>query len=82
MDRIGFRGGKTPRLLYATRQIVTNSTVTRAMHRHEDCTELLYVYQGAGQAVTGMSPMHYMIRCRQNIHRLQRHANCRNRRLY
>lgn len=49
MDRIGFRRGKTPRLLYATRQIVTNSTVTRAMHRHEDCTELLYVYQGSGQ---------------------------------
>lgn len=49
MDKIGFQQGKTPRLLYATRQVVTHSTVTRAMHRHEDCTELLYVYQGSGQ---------------------------------
>lgn len=49
MVRIGLQGGKTPRLLYATRQVVSSSTVTRAIHRHEDCTELLYVYQGSGQ---------------------------------
>lgn len=47
MDQLRFEDGQTPRLLYATRQVVNTSTVTRALHRHEDCTELLYVYQGA-----------------------------------
>lgn len=51
LKRIGLENGQAPRLLYATRQIVATTAVTRAIHRHDDCTELLFVYQGAGQYV-------------------------------
>lgn len=48
-----FVSGQTPSLLYATKQIVAASAVTRAVHRHARFTEMLYVYQGAGQYVAG-----------------------------
>lgn len=48
-----FASGQTPSLLYATKQIVAASAVTRAVHRHARFTEMLYVYQGAGQYVAG-----------------------------
>lgn len=48
-----FVSGQTPSLLYATKQIVAASAVTRAVHRHAGFTEMLYVYQGAGQYVAG-----------------------------
>lgn len=48
-----FVSGQTPSLLYATKQIVAASAVTRAVHRHTRFTEMLYVYQGAGQYVAG-----------------------------
>lgn len=52
-EEIRFVSGQTPSLLYATKQIVAASTVTRAIHRHERFTEMLYVYQGAGQYIAG-----------------------------
>lgn len=48
-----FVSGQTPSLLYATKQIVAASAVTRAVHRHARFTEMLYVYQGAGQYIAG-----------------------------
>lgn len=48
-----FVSGQTPSLLYATKQIVAASAVTRAVHRHARFTEMLYVYQGTGQYVAG-----------------------------
>lgn len=48
-----FVSGQTPSLLYATKQIVAASAVTRAVHRHARFTGMLYVYQGAGQYVAG-----------------------------
>ena len=48
-----FVSGQTPSLLYATKQIVAASAVTRAVHRHARFTEMLYVYQGAGQYAAG-----------------------------
>lgn len=48
-----FVSGQIPSLLYATKQIVAASAVTRAVHRHARFTEMLYVYQGAGQYVAG-----------------------------
>lgn len=48
-----FVSGQTPSLLYATKQIVAASAITRAVHRHARFTEMLYVYQGAGQYVAG-----------------------------
>ena len=51
-EEIRFVSGQTPSLLYATKQIVAASTVTRAIHRHERFTEMLYVYQGADAAFT------------------------------
>lgn len=50
-ERIRFYNGQIPRLLYATQQTIAMSAVTRAIHRHKDCTEILFVYQGAGQYV-------------------------------
>ena len=52
-EEIRFVSGQTPSLLYATKQFVAASTVTRAIHRHERFTEMLYVYQGAGQYIAG-----------------------------
>ena len=52
-DPLRYASGHTPQLLYATRQTVAPSTVTRAVHRHERFTEMLYVYQGAGQYIAG-----------------------------
>ena len=52
-EPLRYASGQTPELLYATRQTVASSTVTRAVHRHERFTEMLYVYQGAGQYIAG-----------------------------
>ena len=52
-EPLRYVSGQTPELLYATRQTVASSTVTRAVHRHERFTEMLYVYQGAGQYIAG-----------------------------
>ena len=52
-EPLRYASGQTPELLYATRQTVASSTVTRAVHRHERFTEMLYVYQGAGQYFAG-----------------------------
>ena len=52
-EPLRYASGETPELLYATRQTVASSTVTRAVHRHERFTEMLYVYQGAGQYIAG-----------------------------
>ena len=52
-EPLRYASGQTPELLYATRQTVASSTVTRAVHRHERLTEMLYVYQGAGQYIAG-----------------------------
>ena len=52
-EEVRFVSGQMPSLLYATRQIVAASTITRAIHRHERFTEMLYVYQGAGQYIAG-----------------------------
>jgi len=52
-EEVRFVSGQMPSLLYATKQIVAASTVTRAIHRHERFTEMLYVYQGAGQYIAG-----------------------------
>ena len=46
-----FENGRPPQLVYATKQVITSSNITRAIHRHEDFTELLLVYQGTGQYV-------------------------------
>ena len=45
--------GQVPSLLYATKQTVASTTVTRAVHRHKRFTEMLYVYQGMGQYIAG-----------------------------
>ena len=52
-EEVRFVSGQMPSLLYATKQIVAASTITRAIHRHERFTEMLYVYQGAGQYIAG-----------------------------
>ena len=52
-EEIRFVSGQMPSLLYATKQIVAASAITRAIHRHERFTEMLYVYQGAGQYIAG-----------------------------
>ncbi|RHT87297.1 AraC family transcriptional regulator [Butyricicoccus sp. AM27-36] len=52
-EGVRFVSGQMPSLLYATKQIVAASTITRAIHRHERFTEMLYVYQGAGQYIAG-----------------------------
>ena len=52
-EPLRYASGQTPELLYATRQTVASSTVTRAVHRYERFTEMLYVYQGAGQYIAG-----------------------------
>lgn len=52
-EPLRYASGQTPELLYATRQTVASSTVTRAVHRHERFTEMLYVYQGAGKYIAG-----------------------------
>lgn len=52
-EPLRYASGQTPELLYATRQTVASPTVTRAVHRHERFTEMLYVYQGAGQYIAG-----------------------------
>ena len=52
-EPLRYASGQTLELLYATRQTVASSTVTRAVHRHERFTEMLYVYQGAGQYIAG-----------------------------
>lgn len=52
-EPLRYASGQTPELLYATRQTVASSTVTRAVHRHERFTEMLYVYQCAGQYIAG-----------------------------
>ena len=52
-EPLRYASGQTPELLYATRQTVASSTITRAVHRHERFTEMLYVYQGAGQYIAG-----------------------------
>ena len=52
-EEVRFVSGRMPSLLYATKQIVAASTITRAIHRHERFTEMLYVYQGAGQYIAG-----------------------------
>ena len=52
-EEVRFVSGQMPSLLYATKQIVAASTITRAFHRLERFTEMLYVYQGAGQYVAG-----------------------------
>lgn len=52
-EPLRYASGQTPELLYATRQTVASSTVTRAVHRHERFTEMLYVYQSAGQYIAG-----------------------------
>ncbi len=42
--------GCTPQLLYATKQVTQNQKmIRRSIHKHDNCTELLYVYQGLGE---------------------------------
>ncbi len=56
-EEIRFVSGQMPSLLYATKQIVAASAITRAIHRHERFTEMLYVYQGpdsTSQAATAI----------------------------
>lgn len=48
MSEYSFRSLAPPRLLYATRQAIVDPKVQRPIHRHEDVSELLFVYQGEG----------------------------------
>ena len=43
-----FLHGLRPMLLYATRQAVADPKIQRPIHRHDDITELLFVYRGEG----------------------------------
>lgn len=49
-DRVppSFAHGSRPTLLYATRQAIADPKLQRPIHRHEDITELLFVYSGEG----------------------------------
>ena len=50
-EEVRFVSGQMPSLLYATKQIVAASTITRAIHRHERFTEMLRHLSGCGSVV-------------------------------
>lgn len=55
-----FTPGCTPQLLYATKQVARKQRINRSIHRHDNCTELLYVSRGIGDYV--VDGYHYSIR--------------------
>ncbi|MDO5549376.1 MAG: AraC family transcriptional regulator [Eubacteriales bacterium] len=56
---IRFASGCVPHLLYATKQVARKQRINRSIHRHENCTELLYVSRGVGDYV--VDGYHYSI---------------------
>jgi AraC-like DNA-binding protein len=55
-----FAFGCTPQLLYATKQVARTQRINRSIHRHDNCTELLYVSRGIGDYI--VDGYHYTIR--------------------
>lgn len=45
---VSFAPNQMPRLLYATKKVGQEHKITRSLHKHNTCTELLYIYQGLG----------------------------------
>ena len=45
---VSFAPNQMPRLLYATKKAGQEHKITRSLHKHNTCTELLYIYQGLG----------------------------------
>lgn len=49
-SELDFSTGCTPQLLYATKPVIENQRmIRRSIHKHDNCTELLYVYRGLGE---------------------------------